>query len=142
MGNSTLALIAWNETVRQDPKHVKAWNNMINVHDNANRNEQVLLVTARALTHLPNHPNLLAARAIALAKMGNFAEAEKIYSELIAQHPAEEKYLQNMGVLYHRWRKLDQAERMYREALKINPRSEMARNNLSKLLSSRQKRSN
>ncbi|XP_062560737.1 protein O-mannosyl-transferase TMTC4 [Armigeres subalbatus] len=142
MGNHTLALATWNETVRQDPKHVKAWNNMINVYDNANMNEQVLEVTARGLKHLPNNPNLLAARAIALAKLGNFLDAEHIYSDLIARHPDEEKYLQNMGVLYHRWRKLDQAERMYRKALKINPHSEMARNNLSKLLASRQKTSN
>ncbi|KXJ69825.1 hypothetical protein RP20_CCG025700 [Aedes albopictus] len=142
MGNHNLALATWNETVRQDPKHLKAWNNMINVYDNANANDRVLDVTARGLVHLPNNPNLLAARAIALAKMGNFPEAELIYSDLIVRHPGEEKYLQNMGVLYHRWRKLDQAERMYRQALKINPHSEMARNNLSKLLASRRNASN
>lgn len=142
MGNHNLALATWNETVRQDPKHLKAWNNMINVYDNANANDRVLDVTARGLVYLPNNPNLLAARAIALAKMGNFPEAEQIYSDLIVRHPGEEKYLQNMGVLYHRWRKLDQAERMYRQALKINPHSEMARNNLSKLLASRRNASN
>ncbi|XP_058450462.1 protein O-mannosyl-transferase TMTC4 [Malaya genurostris] len=137
MGNQSQALAAWNETVQQDPQHIKAWNNMVNVYDGANLQKQVLAVTDRALSHLPGNPTLLAAQATALAKMGRYPQAERIYSDLILSYPREEKYHQNMGVLYHRWGKLKQAERLYREALKLNPGSEMARTNLAKLMASR-----
>ncbi|XP_053693440.1 protein O-mannosyl-transferase TMTC4 [Sabethes cyaneus] len=140
MGKHKLALATWNETVHQDPHHIKAWNNMVNVYDNANLQEQVLTVTDRALQHLPGNPTLLASRATALAKMGKYQQAERIYADLIAANPRVEKYHQNMGVLYHRWGKLEQAEHLYREALKLNPRSEMAKTNLAKLLATSSKR--
>ncbi|XP_055548512.1 protein O-mannosyl-transferase TMTC4 [Wyeomyia smithii] len=140
MGKQRLALATWNETVHQDPHHIKAWNNMVNVYDNANMQQQVLAVTDRALKHLPGNPTLLASKATALAKMGQFHQAERIYADLIAANPQVEKYHQNMGVLYHRWGKLDQAEHLYREALKLNPRSEMAKTNLAKLLATSAKR--
>ncbi|XP_055606746.1 protein O-mannosyl-transferase TMTC4 [Uranotaenia lowii] len=141
-GNLSMALATWNETIRQDPHHIKAWNNMINVYDTTNQQRDILALTARALQYLPGNPTLLAARATALAKMGQFSQAEQIYASLVQAHPRVEKYLQNMGVLYHRWGKLDQAERLYNEALKLNPTSEMAKTNLAKLRSSRHKRSN
>ncbi|KAL1398051.1 hypothetical protein pipiens_009269 [Culex pipiens pipiens] len=137
MGNASLALATWNETVRQDPQHIKAWNNMINVYDNANRQQEILVLTHRALGHLPDNPTILSSRATALAKLGRFLDAEQIYAQLVHAHPGVEKYLQNMGVLYHRWGKLDKAERLYRQALALNPNSDMAKNNLAKLLSAR-----
>ncbi|XP_058825228.1 protein O-mannosyl-transferase TMTC4 isoform X2 [Topomyia yanbarensis] len=138
MGNQSLALATWNETVQQDSQHIKAWNNMVNVYDSANMQKEVLAVTDRALRHLPGNPTLLAAQATALAKMGRYQQAERIYSDLIRTNPRVEKYHQNMGVLYHRWGKLEQAERLYREALKLNPDSQMAKTNLAKLMTSRQ----
>ncbi|XP_055644955.1 protein O-mannosyl-transferase TMTC4 [Toxorhynchites rutilus septentrionalis] len=140
MGNQSMALVTWNETVRQDPQHIKAWSNMVNVYDSNNAQQRVLDVTSRGLKHLPDNPTLLSSQATALAKMGRFQEAELIYNQLIDRHPQVEKYLQNMGVLYHRWGKLEQAERLYRKALKLNPKSDMAKSNLSKLLSARQQK--
>ena len=43
-----------------------------------------------------------------------------------------------VGVLYHRWDKLDQAEKHYVQALKLKPDSALTRDNLEMLQRKRQ----
>jgi tetratricopeptide (TPR) repeat protein len=38
-----------------------------------------------------------------------------------------------VGVLYHRWKKYDKAERLYKQALEINPQLQSAKDNMALL---------
>jgi Flp pilus assembly protein TadD len=57
-----------------------------------------------------------------------------MYLEAISRDSEKSLYFSNLGVLYHRWKKLDQAAAAYQQALRIEPRLQSARTNLDRLI--------
>lgn len=149
--NETLALQYWTDAVRLDPQLTKAWSNILSAHDNAGRTADVLRLSEVAL-RLATEANdpvqqaaVLFVRANAFGKLGDFAEAERLYRTVIAARPHQNAlYYVNLGVLYHRWggrQHEDQAMWAYRQALALDPTLRSAGENLAKLERRRRSRS-
>lgn len=73
-----------------------------------------------------------------LGKIKQFHEAEKHFKIAISILN-DATYHSNLGVLYHRWNRLDDAEKAYIAALELNPELNSAKENLKLLMKSKRK---
>ncbi|PSN55969.1 Transmembrane and TPR repeat-containing protein 4 [Blattella germanica] len=121
---------AWRNATALKPTHTVAWSNMIIMLDSIGEMEKAESVAQEALTILPLEPSLHFNLANTLGKAGRFAEAEKHFTEAIGLDLKNAVYYTNLGVLYHRWKKYDKAERLYRRALELNPQLQSAKDNM------------
>ncbi|XP_017872545.1 PREDICTED: transmembrane and TPR repeat-containing protein CG5038 [Drosophila arizonae] len=129
------ALHHWQHAVAINPRQPKAWANILTMLDNRGMYEDALRISAQALTQLPNEPSILFIRANVLGKLKHYLEAEALYKQVIELEPRNMLYHTNLGVLYHRWDKLEEAIECYQTAISINSsRATTARDNLGKLL--------
>ena len=135
--NYDKALKAWENATRQRRMHRRAWTNMILLLDDLGMREEALNTAHQALKFLPDDASIHFNIANILGKAGNFTEAEVHFRIAISKNPTDSMYYTNLGVLYHRWNKLDEAEQMYKRALEIQPQLQSARDNLRKLYSLR-----
>ncbi|XP_067616656.1 protein O-mannosyl-transferase Tmtc4 [Eurosta solidaginis] len=134
------AMQHWQEAVSLNPQQPKAWANILTMLDNRGLYEDVIRLSTQALNYLPNETNILFIRANVLGKLQRYVEAEELYKEIIEKEPFNLLFHTNMGVLYHRWDKLNEAIESYRNALKLNPEKAVtARENLAKLLRRKRK---
>lgn len=133
INNETAALKFWTEAVELDAQLTQAWANILAAHDNAGRSVQVFRISELALRWLPDEPTILFIRANAFGKLRHFAEAEELYLRVLAQRPNHALYYVNLGVLYHRWNRLDVALKTYQRALELDPTLVSARENMAKL---------
>ena len=129
-----MALKSWETAVSMNPKLSKAWSNILAFLDNNGMTEQVINLSEKALIYVPNEPSILFTRANAYGKLGKFKTAEGIYKKIIELRPNNALFYVNLGVLYHRWNKKQEAIESYRNALKIEPNHKSAKENLYKLL--------
>lgn len=60
--------------------------------------------------------------ANALAKLKRYDEAEQVFQLLIEKRPGDAVYSANLGVLYHHWKKYDNAIFYYEKALALDPK--------------------
>ncbi|EDV30332.1 uncharacterized protein Dana_GF22999 [Drosophila ananassae] len=131
----TKALHHWQHAVALNPRQPKAWANILTMLDNKGLHEDALRLSTQALTHLPNEVSILFIRANVLGKMKQYLEAESVYKRVIELDPRNMLYHTNLGVLYHRWDRAEEAIRAYQAAISINAaRASTARENLGKLL--------
>lgn len=137
-GKNELAVREWQIAVDINPKHRKAWANILAYLDNSGNTEQVLNVSHKALRSIPNDTAVLFTRANALGKLNRFVEAEIIYRQIIEIKPSYALYHVNLGVLYHRWNRKSMAIQAYRKALQIDSSLKSAKTNLQKLESKQQ----
>uniref|UniRef100_A0A6B2EFB9 dolichyl-phosphate-mannose--protein mannosyltransferase n=1 Tax=Phlebotomus kandelakii TaxID=1109342 RepID=A0A6B2EFB9_9DIPT len=133
MKNTTMAHQFWSDAITLNPRHGKAWANILALLDNQGRTEEVIRMSAVALQHIPNDPAIFFTRANAFGKMGDFAASEELFLRAIDLRPNYAMYYANLGVLYHRWRKPTKAAVFYRKALTVDPNLRSVRENLSKL---------
>ncbi|XP_043255369.1 protein O-mannosyl-transferase TMTC4-like [Colletes gigas] len=133
--NYDKALKAWESATRQRKTHRRAWTNMILLLDDLGMREDALNVAIQALQFLPDDASIHFNIANILGKAGNFVEAEVHFKNAISKNPTDSMFYTNLGVLYHRWNKLNEAEHMYKKALEIKPELHSARDNLRKLYS-------
>lgn len=133
MKNESMAMKYWRESIRLDPKQGKAWANILALIDNQNTPDEVIRVSETALTFVPNDPAIMFTRANAFGKLGNFSESERIFKEIIELRPNYALYHANLGVLYHRWNRIEEARKYYRQALKLDPHLKSAQENLMKI---------
>ena len=134
MKNTTLAQNYWNLTLKLNPKHSKAWANLLALFDNKGLLEEIIETSEMALTFLPDDTAILFTRANAFGKLGKYDDAEVIYKKIIGSKPNYALYHANLGVLYHRWGKRELAIKYYRNALKLDGSLSSAQQNLNKLL--------
>ena len=85
---------------------------------------------------LPNEPALHFNLANTLGKLNRYKDSESHFLLATSLDPNNGNYWANLGVLYHRWRKYDLAEKTYRHTLKLNPSLKSAQDNLNMLLKS------
>lgn len=133
MKNNSMALKYWKESVALDPHQSKAWANILALLDTEGLSDEVIKTSETALSYSPDDPSILFTRANAFGKIGNFFEAEKIFKYIIRLRPTHALYHANLGVLYHRWNKSNEAAISYREALRLDPHMKSAHDNLIKL---------
>lgn len=134
--NHDMAMKSWKESLTIDPKHGKAWANLLALLDNNGLHRDVIRLSETALTYVPNDPAILFTRANAYGKLNEFEEAETIYNEVIQARPNYALYHVNLGVLYHRWGRKQDAIRIYESALQIDPNLRSVKENLKNLLKS------
>lgn len=137
INENQLALRNWQEAVALNPTHGKAWANILAFMDNSGRIDEVLNISDKALKFVPNDPAILFTRANAFGKLDQFEKAEQIYKTVIRLKPDYALYYVNLGVLYHRWNRPENAIEAYRSALKIDKNLKSAAENLNKLLRQR-----
>ncbi|XP_076281504.1 protein O-mannosyl-transferase Tmtc4 [Lasioglossum baleicum] len=127
------ALKAWDSATKQRRNHRRAWTNTILLLDDLGKRDDALKVAYRALEFLPDDASIHFNIANILGKVGNFVEAEMYFKKAISKDSTNSMFYTNLGVLYHRWNKLNDAEYMYKKALDIKPEFNSARENLRKL---------
>lgn len=64
------AMKAWHDVISLNPKHVKAWSNILALLDNQGKTDQVLEISDLALQAVPDEPGILFTRANAFGKLG------------------------------------------------------------------------
>ncbi|RVE50574.1 hypothetical protein evm_004801 [Chilo suppressalis] len=112
MNRESDALENFLKAINLDQRHVLAWTNTIALLDNTEQLDRALELIPTALTELADSPSI------------NFALLNFSTPKVQAIHYS------NLGVLYHRWKKYNLAEVMYKNALKIDPKFKSAINNL------------
>lgn len=130
----SMALQSWEKALSINPKHSKAWANILALLDNQGLTDKLLITSEKALIFVPDDPSILFSRANAFGKLGKFAESEEIFLKIIQLKPNTALYNVNLGVLYHRWNKKEKAIEFYKKALIINPNLKSAKDNLRKLI--------
>lgn len=91
-------------------------------------------IARRALRALPDAPSIHFHLGNILGKLERYSEAEKHFLVAIDADKLNGNYWGNLGVLYHRWKRVDDAHRAYRRALELNPTLEQTQQNLAKLI--------
>lgn len=129
-GRHSEALTAWQNATFQKPNHLSAWTNMILLLDNLGRLNDLEKVVSIALQHNPNESSIHFNYASALGKASLFEQSEQHFLLAIKYNNKVATYHSNLGVLYHRWGKLDLAEKSYKTALTLEPTSKQTMENL------------
>jgi tetratricopeptide (TPR) repeat protein len=75
-------------------------------------------------------------QAGALDNAGSWAEAIKLYEEVVRLNPSASGALINLGTIYHKLGHDMEAERYYRSAIEVQPDSSLAHYNLANCLES------
>ncbi|KAL7744365.1 hypothetical protein ACLKA6_001754 [Drosophila palustris] len=129
------ALHHWQHAVTVNPRQPKAWANILTMLDNRGMYEDALRLSEQGLIQLPHEPSIMFIRANVLGKLKHYVEAESLYKQVIEMDPHNMLYHTNLGVLYHRWDKVQEAINSYRTAISLHAsRATTARDNLGKLL--------
>ncbi|CAH1782005.1 unnamed protein product [Owenia fusiformis] len=134
VGKHQQAMDAWRNATIQQPTHVKSWNNMMILMDNLGKTEQVEGIGKQALNIVPDAPTIHFNLANTLGKAARFSDSEKHFLRAIDLDSGNAQYWSNIGVLYHRWNKLDKAENAYLKALKLDSSLTNTQDNLNMLL--------
>ena len=69
-------------------------------------------------------------KAVILIKEGNYQEAEEILTSALEESPKEDYLLINLGFVMLMRNKIEEAIEKFKEALRINPNSQIAKQNL------------
>ena len=85
-----------------------------------------------ALEHLSHESELYFHLGNIHGKRGKFETAEEFYLKALSLG-ATTAYYGNLGVLYHRWKKISKAKEAYEAALILDPNNMSARRNLDSL---------
>ncbi|XP_026324290.1 transmembrane and TPR repeat-containing protein 4-like [Hyposmocoma kahamanoa] len=126
------AMESWFQAINLNSSHVLAWTNLLALLDNSGHLEKAQEVIPVVLNELPDSPSINFAVANIYGKLERYKEAEKHFRKAIKLfgNRVQAIHFANLGVLYHRWKKYDLAENMYKNALKINPNFKSAERNL------------
>ena len=114
--------------------HMLAWGNLVLLLEDLGRQEESHNTAVQAVKLFPSSPELRFHLANSLGKRGQQEEAEQNYLATLSLAPRPKAgYHANLGVLYHRWGKLQEAVSSYQAALALDPGLASARKNLARL---------
>ncbi|XP_026764670.2 protein O-mannosyl-transferase TMTC4-like [Galleria mellonella] len=135
MNKTQNAIENWTQAIHLNSKHVLAWINLLALLDNTENIETAKEFIPRAIAELPDSPSVLFAIANIYGKMERYTEAEEHFLKSIKLFGdrVQAIHYSNLGVLYHRWRKYNLAEQMYKKALTLNPVFASAHKNIKSL---------
>ncbi|KAG1656182.1 Transmembrane and TPR repeat-containing protein 4 [Nymphon striatum] len=123
----------WKNATILKPTQTAAWNNMVIMLDSIGNLKKAVEVAEEALYILPSEASLHFNFANTLGKLSQYEESELHFIQAIKLKSDNPTYYTNLGVLYHRWKKYDKAEKAYQMALKINQNAKSAQENLELL---------
>ncbi|XP_034841025.1 protein O-mannosyl-transferase TMTC4-like [Maniola hyperantus] len=135
MNRTDKAVENWYQAINSNPKHVSAWTNLLALLDNTGQIEKALQIIPKALAELPDSASIYFAIANIYGKHEQYTTAEKYFLQAISlfKERVQAIHYANLGVLYHRWKKIDLANQMYKMALEIDPKFPSAIKNLQNL---------
>ncbi|XP_022669240.1 transmembrane and TPR repeat-containing protein 4-like [Varroa destructor] len=157
MQDHSRALTAYRTAVSQNPSHALSWNNMIILLDSLGRlpeaeeaaREALKRIRSDSVTTRGSQRSAIKAGSVAelefhlantLGKMERFKEAEEHFKKAIELKPRHASYYSNLGVLYHRWGRTEDAYREYHRALQYDPSNTAVKGNLAKLERARRRK--
>ncbi|XP_018009245.1 protein O-mannosyl-transferase TMTC4-like [Hyalella azteca] len=127
------ALSAWRNATALKPTLSRAWINTLILLDSRQQYETAVTTAHVALKHLPDEASIHFNLANTLGKLGRYKESEVHFLAATRLDPGNANYWSNLGVLYHRWKKYNDAEKTYKHTLKLNPKLKSAQDNLNML---------
>ncbi|XP_077584133.1 protein O-mannosyl-transferase TMTC4 [Stigmatopora nigra] len=127
------ALNAWRNATVLKPDHSLAWNNMVILLDNIGNLGQAELIGREALKLLPNDHTIMFSLANVLGKQEKYKESEGVFLHALQINPKAAGCHGNLAVLYHRWGKLELAQKHYELSLKLDPEAPGTRDNYNML---------
>lgn len=126
------ALVRYRSAIRLQPDFVLAYFGMGKTCAQLNRNREACAQIAQGLAFVPNDPDAHHKYAVILAKAGNFKEAAAQYREAIRLDPGNPLWRFYLANLLRREKnKTQEALGCYREALRIKPDFQEARDSLA-----------
>uniref|UniRef100_A0A3Q2ZNV7 dolichyl-phosphate-mannose--protein mannosyltransferase n=1 Tax=Hippocampus comes TaxID=109280 RepID=A0A3Q2ZNV7_HIPCM len=127
------ALNAWRNATVLKPDHSLAWNNMVILLDNIGNLGQAELIGREALRLLPNDHTIMFSLANVLGKQEKYKESEGFFLNALQINPNAAGCHGNLAVLYHRWGKLELAQKHYELSLRLDPKAPGTRDNYNML---------
>lgn len=104
---------------------------------NLGRYGELSAVLDESIRHNPNEPSFHFHYASSLGKAGQYEDSERHFLLALEKSGNDNagisSYHANLGVLYHRWGKLDEAEKCYLTALRLDPSNRQTVDNLELL---------
>uniref|UniRef100_A0AAR5NY72 dolichyl-phosphate-mannose--protein mannosyltransferase n=3 Tax=Dendroctonus ponderosae TaxID=77166 RepID=A0AAR5NY72_DENPD len=117
MGDHLAALDCWKKAAALRPTHAAAWGNSMALLDSKGMASAAVELGQEALKHVPKSAAVHFALGNVMGKLNRLLEAERHFRDAIKYDSKNSLYYSNLGVLYHRWRRLEDAEKMYLKAL-------------------------
>jgi len=112
--------------------HLLSRINLVILLDELDRLQEARLLGEEGLLHFPDNPGLHFHLANTLGKLEEYEGSEEKYKTAIKLKPTS-MYFSNLGVLYHRWGRLKDAEESYSSAISLDPSNPNPRRHLAKL---------
>ena len=91
---------------------------VIQAHLSARRFDRAEALARESLARTPDQPRLVRLRAVALAKIGKVADANKLLEDAVAARPDSRDYVVGLADLYTEQKRADDAVRMLEQARK------------------------
>ena len=120
-GDELTALSLLERTLELNPRHQAARANLARLLLNRGGFARALAETALLVTDDPDEPAWLALRADALGHMGDYEAALAIRQSLVAAWPEEAQFQCALGQTLHALGRPAEAERAFRESLRLAP---------------------
>ena len=124
---------AFEQATFLNPEHKSSWLNLIILSDEQDLLKEAETYAHRALRHLPFEPDLYFHLGNVYGKREKFEISEENYLKAINLRGTSSAYYGNLGVLYHRWKRIPQARQAYERALALDRNNFSARRNLESL---------
>jgi len=120
-----------------DWNHQLSYLNLIILLDNSGRIKESREICELGITLFPDKSDFRFHLANALGQMNEYESSELQYLTAIKMEQKENYYL-NLGILYHRWGKLKEAQEVYTSILKSNPSHSKAKIYLKQIVAKNQ----
>ncbi|CAD6185323.1 unnamed protein product [Caenorhabditis auriculariae] len=125
-----LAKAAWYNATRLDPYYEKSWINLFVVLYDLGECEELIQLSAEALSKVPNESGIHMQLGTCIAHLGDYGRAETFIKTAILMNPTVALYRANLGVLYQRNERYSESAKEYEAALKLDPNCITAASNL------------
>jgi tetratricopeptide (TPR) repeat protein len=117
----TKSLHAIQEAIRFEPENPEFYAHLSCLKLMTMDWHEAMAIATRGLQHSPQHAGCLVNRATALIEIGSRDQAETIVRDLLAIDPESPEAHAGMGDLFLSRRQAKEAERHYRDALRLDP---------------------
>jgi len=133
-GQNLKAIAEDEDAVRQDPKLVQAYANLISLYARADQPEKAEHAYHAVVAINPNLPQSHYDYGVFLVSRARFADAEVAFRKAIEASPHYAEAHSNLGAMLERRDKLEEAAKQYRAAIEDKPNFRQARYQLGRLL--------
>ena len=131
------ARLAVDEAIRNDPEDSQHFMLLSNIYLRGERWEKALEAANKGLEIDPMHVDCKNSRAFALTKLGRQDEAHATIEGALEDDPEDSNTFANLGWTYMHQGEHKQAMEHFREALRLEPENEWARNGMVHALKSK-----